>query len=60
MDRRQTLLERLFWMAIFWLRYPECMKQLGQRGPQGCAQIAAEEADAAVAELRQRTERNGK
>lgn len=57
MDRRQTLLERLFWMVVFWLRYPECMKQLGQRGPQGCAQMAAEEADAAVAEF---SKRNGK
>ena len=60
MDRRQTLLERLFWMAIFWLRYPECMKALHQNGPQGCAQMAAEEADAAVDEYRKRIERNGK
>lgn len=57
MDRRQTLLERLFWMVVFCLRYPECMKQLAQRSPQGCAQMAAEEADAAVAEL---SKRNGK
>ena len=54
MDRRHSLLERLFWMAIFWSRYPECMKQLAQRGPQGCAQLAGEEADAALVEYRKR------
>ena len=48
------VLNRLFWMAIFWLRYPECMKSLAQKGPHGCAQLAAEEADAALVEFSKR------
>lgn len=57
MDRRHTFLERLFWAAVFISRYPECMRQLTQRGPQGCAQLAAEEADAALVEYSKRNVR---
>lgn len=42
------------WITVFLQRFPECMKQLKQRGPEGCAQLTAQEADAAVAEFTKR------
>lgn len=52
MDRKHTILERLFWAAIFWIRFPECMKNAG--APEGCAQLAAHQADASLAEFSKR------
>lgn len=43
-----------FWADIFKLRFPDCMKLLKQRGPEGCAQLSAQEADAALAEFTKR------
>lgn len=52
MDRRYTLIERLFWALIFWTRFPDCMKSGG--APEGCAQLAAHQADASLGEYRKR------
>lgn len=55
MDSKQTPTTPAdFWANVFLLRYPECMKQLKQRGPEGCAQLSASEADAALAEFNKR------
>lgn len=43
-----------FWAAVFVERFPDCMTSLNQIGPQGCAQLAAEQADAALVEFNKR------
>lgn len=43
-----------FWADIFKQRFPACMEQVKAVGPQGCAHLAAEQADAALTEFNKR------
>ena len=53
MDSKQTPAAD-FWAKVFLDRFPDCMKQLKQVKPTGCAQLAAEQADAALEEFTKR------
>lgn len=47
--------EQAVWDEIFIHRYNFCLSEVNERGLEGCAQWAADQADAAIAERRQRT-----
>jgi len=53
MDSKQPTAAEV-WFQIFRDRYPVCMQKVRSLGAQGCAQLAGEEADAAVAEFNKR------
>jgi hypothetical protein len=42
------------WVEIAKDRFPECLKQIKTKGPEGCAHLAAEQADALLAEFTKR------
>lgn len=41
------------WDEIFVLRFDRCLEQLSERGLEGCARWAADQADAAIAQRRE-------
>lgn len=44
--------ERRFWDQVFVERYPHCLKEITERGLEGCAQWADEQARVALAQRR--------
>lgn len=44
--------EQAFWDAVFLQQLPDCTRSQKQRGPQYCAHVAREYADAALTERR--------
>lgn len=55
--KQRTAVEQWVWDEIFIRRFDACMRKGGK--PQGCAQLAAEQANAAI-EQRRTSQRNAK
>lgn len=47
---RRTAAEQKFWDAAFLLAFPACLKQLDPKESIGCAHVARQQADDALAE----------
>lgn len=50
--RKFTAAEREFAARIFVDRYTHCLKEINERGLEGCAQLARHETEAALVEFR--------
>lgn len=53
MDSKQTTAADV-WVKAFFLRLPECLKQIKRDGFQGCVHVAADDADLVAAEYTRR------
>lgn len=53
MDSKQLTAADL-WVRIFFLRLPECMKKIKERGFEGCIHAAGDDASLALAEFNKR------